>query len=122
MGEGGPQRSPGPQHQPRAMTNPSPAFSPAPAAAFDCEAQIRELVHESQSHPAVNHPWLTTMARAAFSDPVGALKQFAIQYHGYTSWFPHYLRSVIRRLDREDLVCLPSARKVGERFARLILP
>ena len=84
------------------MTNPSPAFSPAPAAAFDCEAQIRELVHESQSHPAVNHPWLTTMARAAFSDPVGALKQFAIQYHGYTSWFPHYLRSVIRRLDRED--------------------
>lgn len=63
---------------------------------------IQELIEESQSHPALNHPWLKAMANCSFPDMAWAIRDFAWHYHGYSSWFPHYLRAVIGSMDREE--------------------
>ncbi|MCR9246348.1 MAG: iron-containing redox enzyme family protein [bacterium] len=68
----------------------------------DLEEQIQELVGESLAHPAVHHPYLRAFAAGDFADPVAAMRHYALEYSGYAAWFPHYLRSVIRRLERQD--------------------
>lgn len=77
-------------------------ITPIRPDASDLDAQISDLVRESLSHPAVHHPFLTTFAAGQFGDPVAVLRRYALEYSGYASWFPHYLRGVIRRLDRQD--------------------
>ncbi|MCA8953728.1 MAG: iron-containing redox enzyme family protein [Planctomycetes bacterium] len=78
----------------------TPAFTQVDAT--DLEGQIRALVRESLTHPAVHHPFLTSFASGEYADAFGVMRQYALEYSGYASWFPHYLRSVIRRLERQD--------------------
>jgi len=69
---------------------------PAPAA------YLEQLIEESHRHPAMTHPWLRAIGSGELPDTAWALRDYAWHYHGYSAWFPRYLRAVIRRLDRED--------------------
>ncbi len=75
---------------------------PAIQAPIDFDGEIRDLVRESVSHPAVRHPYLSRFAAGTFGDPAAVLRQYAIEYSGYASWFPHYLRAVISRLPCQE--------------------
>ncbi len=77
-----------------------PTLDALDAAARD--GFLTALIDESGSHPALNHPWLTAIAAGDFPNMSWALRDYAWHYQGYSSWFPHYLRAVIDRLDRED--------------------
>lgn len=48
-------------------------------------------------HRAIHHPYLQSLATGDLPDPQTALKDFAIQYQGYTSWFPNYLTCVMSK-------------------------
>jgi len=63
---------------------------------------LSQLIDESLSHPALNHPWLTAVASGSFADMAWVLRDYAWHYQGYSSWFPYYLKAVIENLDRED--------------------
>jgi pyrroloquinoline quinone (PQQ) biosynthesis protein C len=69
---------------------------------LDLDAELASLVQEALAHPAVRHPFLTRFAAGAFRDQSQALRRYAVEYSGYASWFPHYLRAVISRLPRAD--------------------
>jgi len=60
---------------------------------------ITTLVNEAMQHRAINHPYLNAIEAASFPNPEAALKDFAAQYLGYTSWFPKYLTAAISKLD-----------------------
>ena len=57
------------------------------------------LLEEAKNHRALNHPYLLALEDGTFGDPEAALKDFAAQYLGYTSWFPRYLTAAISKLD-----------------------
>ena len=57
------------------------------------------LLEEALAHRAINHPYLEALEKGDFPDPQSAIKDFATQYLGYTSWFPRYLTASISRLD-----------------------
>ncbi len=65
-------------------------------------SQILSLAHEALAHEAVRHPFLAAFAGGRLGDPIEAVRRYAWEYSGYSAWFPHYLRSVIDRLARED--------------------
>ena len=75
---------------------------PLDESTLTSEEYIVELIEESRSHPALNHPWLEAMAECSFPDMAWAVRDFAWHYHGYSSWFPHYLAAVIGSMDREE--------------------
>ena len=56
----------------------------------------------ANAHPALHHPWLEAMATGAVTDLAGAFRDFAIEYQGYQSRFPLYLRLVIDSLRRPE--------------------
>ena len=60
---------------------------------------ISDLIEESLSHRAVNHPYLQALNDGNLPCVKYALKDFAAQYYGYSLHFPRYLTSVISRLD-----------------------
>ena len=57
-----------------------------------------ELSDIAYEHRAIRHPYLQALATGDLPDPQVALKDFAIQYQGYTSWFPKYLTCVMSKL------------------------
>ena len=60
---------------------------------------IENLVQEAQNHKAVHHPYLIALKNGSFSDPCMAIKDFSVQYAGYTSWFPKFLTAAISKMN-----------------------
>ena len=63
---------------------------------------IRSLQDEARQHRAINHPYLKALAAGDLPNPQQALIDFAVQYQGYTSWFPRYLNCVMSKLESEQ--------------------
>lgn len=61
--------------------------------------EISKLEHAARCHRGVNHPYLTALANGSLPDPHQAIVDFAVQYQGYTSWFPKYLHCVMNKLE-----------------------
>jgi pyrroloquinoline quinone (PQQ) biosynthesis protein C len=59
---------------------------------------IDNLVLEAQDHKAVHHPYLIALKDGTLNNPQLAIKDFAIQYAGYTSWFPRFLTAAISKM------------------------
>ncbi len=66
------------------------------------ESCLERLTREALSHPAVCHPYLTDLAEGHLPDPQWALRDFAIQYPGYSNHFPRYLSAVISKLESPE--------------------
>lgn len=66
--------------------------SPDPGAVVDA------LIREALQHRAVQHPYLTALAKGDLPDLQAALADFADHYYGYSAHFPRYLTAVISRL------------------------
>lgn len=60
---------------------------------------IADLVEESLSHRAVNHPYLRALSDGDLPDTRWALTDFARHYYGYSLHFPRYLTTVIAKLE-----------------------
>lgn len=69
---------------------------------------ISDLLDESLSHRAANHPYLKALRDNDLPCISYALKDFAEQYYGYSLYFPRYITSAISRLEdtnhRENLL------------------
>ena len=63
---------------------------------------IDSLQNRARQHRAINHPYLKALAAGDLPDPRQAIVDFAVQYQGYTSWFPKYLNCVMSKLDSEQ--------------------
>ncbi|MFT4841332.1 MAG: pyrroloquinoline quinone (PQQ) biosynthesis protein C [Planctomycetota bacterium] len=63
---------------------------------------LHALIRESLAHPAVKHPFLTRFAACDFPNMVSVLRRYALDYSGYSAWFPRYLTTVISRLSQAD--------------------
>ena len=61
-------------------------------------SEIEKLVLEAKNHRAVNHPYLIALKDGTLNNPYLAIKDFSIQYSGYTSWFPRYLTAAISKI------------------------
>ena len=66
------------------------------------KVDISDLIEESLSHRAVNHPYLEALNNGDLPCINFALKDFAYQYYGYSLHFPRYLTSVISKLDNHN--------------------
>lgn len=60
---------------------------------------IKDLIEESLSHRAVNHPYLQALGNGDLPDTEWALRDFADHYYGYSLHFPRYLTTVISKLE-----------------------
>jgi len=60
---------------------------------------LQALIHESLNHPAIRHPFLSRFAHCDYDNMVEVLRRYALEYSGYSMWFPRYLTAVISRLD-----------------------
>jgi len=68
------------------------------AVAETAPAFLERVSGQARSHRAVHHPYLRALASGGLSDSRRALKDFARHYHGYSAYFPCYLRSTIDQL------------------------
>ena len=68
----------------------------------DALVQIHCLQQYAMDHQATNHPYLITLANGEYPDPMEALKDFSIQYQGYTAWFPKYLTAAMSKLEQHQ--------------------
>ena len=66
------------------------------------ESYLARLEQEALNHRAMNHPWIDAIENGRFADTRSAIRDFALQYAGYSAWFPNYLTAVISRLERDD--------------------
>lgn len=70
---------------------------------------MQNLLNEALAHRAVRHPYLNALSQGAFPDMPAALRDFAVQYAAYNSWFPNYLTAAISQLHdtehRRHLLC-----------------
>jgi len=64
--------------------------------------QIEKLLQEALEHKAINHPYLLALENGEFRDTKVALKDFAVQYSGYTEWFPKYLTAAISKMNNAE--------------------
>jgi pyrroloquinoline quinone (PQQ) biosynthesis protein C len=64
--------------------------------------EISTLETRARQHRGVNHPYLAALAAGDFPNPKQAIVDFAVQYQGYTSWFPKYLNCVMSKLESEQ--------------------
>ncbi len=64
--------------------------------------QIEKLLQEALEHKAINHPYLLALENGEFTDTKAALKDFAVQYSGYTEWFPKYLTAAISKMNNAE--------------------
>jgi pyrroloquinoline quinone (PQQ) biosynthesis protein C len=60
---------------------------------------MEALINEALSHRAINHPYLMALKNGEFKNMDAVLKDFALQYGAYSSWFPRYLTGVISKLE-----------------------
>jgi pyrroloquinoline quinone (PQQ) biosynthesis protein C len=63
---------------------------------------ISTLETRARQHRGVNHPYLAALAAGDLPNPQRAIFDFAVQYQGYTSWFPKYLNCVMNKLEDEQ--------------------
>jgi pyrroloquinoline quinone (PQQ) biosynthesis protein C len=70
----------------------APAFRPFPYT-------TDEIKRAADRHPAVHHRWLQRIAMGSYANPELALRDFAIDYCGYSDAFPRFLQIVIDKLD-----------------------
>jgi pyrroloquinoline quinone (PQQ) biosynthesis protein C len=68
------------------------------AATETTSAFLERVSRQARSHRAVHHPYLRALASGGLPDTRRALKDFARHYHGYSAYFPHYLRCAIGQL------------------------
>ena len=66
------------------------------------DSDLQALIRESLAHPAIRHPFLTRFAQCDFPNMVSVLRQYALEYSGYSAWFPRYLTTVISRLSQAE--------------------
>ncbi|NQY06656.1 MAG: iron-containing redox enzyme family protein [Flavobacteriaceae bacterium] len=64
--------------------------------------EIEKLVLEAKSHRAINHPYLVALKEGTLNNPYLAIKDFSIQYSGYTSWFPRFLTAAISKVSNHS--------------------
>lgn len=62
------------------------------------DSALQELIRESLAHPAVRHPYLARFAQCDFPNMASVLRRYALDYSGYSVWFPRYLTTVISQL------------------------
>lgn len=60
---------------------------------------MEALIQEAKAHRAINHPYLLALKNGEFKNMDAVLKDFALQYGAYSSWFPRYLNGVISKLE-----------------------
>lgn len=65
-------------------------------------SHLDTLIQEALHHRALQHPYLGALATGAVPDLRWAIKDFARQYYGYSTYFPTFLNAVIYRLDRTE--------------------
>ena len=65
-------------------------------------ALMEELINEALNHRAINHPYLLALKNGEFKNMNAVLKDFALQYGAYSSWFPRYLTGVISKLESPE--------------------
>lgn len=76
--------------------------APSLQSSDNCDPALQSLIRESLEHPAVRHPFLTRFAECDFPNMVAVLRGYALEYSGYSVWFPRYLTTVISRLQQAD--------------------
>ncbi len=64
--------------------------------------RMESLVSEAKAHKATNHPYLIDLQNGNFEDPLWAIKDFSVQYAGYTAWFPKYLTITMSKLEKHS--------------------
>lgn len=62
-------------------------------------AKIEDLISEANAHRALNHPYLFALKNGEFNNMESVLKDLALQYGFYSSWFQKYLTAAISKLD-----------------------
>ena len=78
-----------------ALLVPRPGVDHALRAADHVDALARQAL----CHQAVQHPYLTALAKGELPDLHWALQDFARQYFAYSAHFPRYLTAVISKLE-----------------------
>lgn len=64
---------------------------------------VDQLLEKAVSHEATRHRCLRRFSDGGYgSRSVDFARAYARWYHGYSAWFPHYLRAVIDRLDSAE--------------------
>lgn len=66
------------------------------------DSGLERLVRESLQHRAVRHPLLSRFGNCDLPDMTKALRRYALEYSGYSAWFPRYLMAVIARLPNPE--------------------
>lgn len=69
------------------------------AAVSENRQRIQALLDDALKHEAINHPYLHALAGGDLPNPAEAVRDFSVQYFGYTSWFLKYLISTMSKLD-----------------------
>lgn len=65
-------------------------------------SHLDQLLQEALNHRALKHSYLEALATGNVPDLRWAIKDFAHQYYGYSTYFPTFLNAVIYRLDRTE--------------------
>ena len=71
-------------------------------SSVNIRSQLDKLLQEALHHRALQHPYLGALATGSVPDLRWAIKDFACQYYGYSTYFPTFLNAVIYRLDRTE--------------------
>ena len=78
----------------------SPAtIDPTHSAKGAADRFLTACANDAFRHRAVRHPYLQALSDGGLPDPRWAMRDFAIQYSGYSAHFPRYLTRVISLLD-----------------------
>ena len=64
--------------------------------------QLENLLQEAKGHNAINHIYLKALQKGDLFDSNKAIKDFSIQYQGYTSWFPKFLTAAMAKLENHE--------------------
>ena len=63
---------------------------------------MEKLIDEALNHRAINHPYLLALKNGEFKNMDSVMKDFALQYGAYSTWFPRYLTGVISKLENPE--------------------
>ncbi len=91
---------PGPQPRPQMYSpaNESPGIENNSPAAF-----VDGLIDKALAHEATQHGCLARFGAGGYQQrSLEFARSYGRWYHGYSAWFPHYLRAVIGRLESQE--------------------
>ncbi|QDV04561.1 hypothetical protein Poly30_00520 [Planctomycetes bacterium Poly30] len=64
---------------------------------------VDDLLEKAIAHEATHHRCLRRFGEGSYgARSLDFARSYARWYHGYSAWFPHYLRAVIERLDSAE--------------------